>query len=382
MSRFVGLLVILAILGSTSPVSAYPKHTNQCNDNSIIYYFSNHGDIAWSTTRKNRVRESLETVEDALSYKGVKLISFTEGSGGVKLTIRDEPGGVNGSSECFFGAEVWLNGAPGVLPDKGHWQFTSRHEMLHLAGMSHGGDDDAMDGRLASNATCITTAQRTGFSQGSYPDSVNLDQDTASYANWLHENDLPYRQVSANIGFETGTKYWWKNNGTWSEVSSGGATGPGYLSFTATGNEFTSYVYQTSRVWHGNSNARNFRAKINYRESDLSANTKVRARIYAKKLKDDSTPASCDYDLGLSDPNNGFTLGGWVLISDSGMQNVNTTSWTALTSPWGDPDDHGHLDFADGFQLQIRAFGKSTPGGGGPNPSINFHLDNIRTERK
>ena len=74
------------------------------------------------------------------------------------------------------GASIWVNS--NYSDAKFYWRM-ARHEMLHLAGMEHGGKDDSMNSdNPASMATCIN--------HSTFRTVNNLDQDTAAYENWLH----------------------------------------------------------------------------------------------------------------------------------------------------------------------------------------------------
>ena len=339
--------------------AAYPQHPNNCNDRTLDWYFSSSS--LWTTTKKSQVRAAIKTLDDELSYNGTKLITQQEGGGvGVKVKIKDEPDtSMWGSAECNGNPSFWVNSNYSAAS---FYYHVGRHEMFHLAGAEHAGKNDSRNGdNPTTMATCI--------SPSTFRTTNSITQDDAAYMNWLH-NTLSNRQLHANIGFERGTTYWGKSNGTWSYQTSGGATGPGHVAFFASGSAYSSYIYQTVRLWTGDDNE-SVRAKINAKKPLSSYTTQARAALYKRTLTEGSTANSCHYPDGLDNLNSISITTGYVLEIRSSMTTLGSTSWTAVTSNWDNPPTN------DGYQYQIRAYGKSTTSSGGTG-SVRF--DNVRGE--
>lgn len=78
----------------------------------------------------------------------------------------------------------------------------------------------------------------------------------------------------------------------------------------------------------------------------------------------------CTYPDGLKNPNNVSVTALFVLLSGSAMTTVGT-SWTAITSDWINPET------VHGFELQVRAYGRSLNSSGG---TVSIRFDNVRGE--
>jgi len=120
----------------------------------------------------------------------------------------------------------------------------SAHEMGHVLGTSHTGDEDSFDnggGLVPIMATC----------QGVGDTDREFSQD--DYQQLLHKATTA-RHASANRGFEeagTTPAFWGKSGGSWSLVtnSSGAKAGDRYLEWTPASS--SSYVYQTTNYAAG-----------------------------------------------------------------------------------------------------------------------------------
>jgi len=172
--------------------SAYPDDVNNCNDSTLAWHFD--GSSAWNSSNKNSVRAAFNPIDNALDYDGTKLISITESSSGIKVGMKSMGQYSYGVSECTSGASVTINSD--FASSNAFLYKTARHEMLHLAGATHGGRYDSADGRAAATmSTCLSPT--------TYPGTNALEQDAAAYENFLHSS-LSNRQLHANIGFEQG----------------------------------------------------------------------------------------------------------------------------------------------------------------------------------
>jgi hypothetical protein len=354
----VSIIVMLALLGAGIPAMAYPQVTNNCSDDSLTWAFSQ--DPQWTTDKKNWVRAGIQTIDDALDYDGTRLVTQSEGGGGVLVKIAELGGTTNGTSEC--------QGDPTItIDDDGttkefHWRW-ARHEILHLAGADHGGRYDSFDGvTISSVSTCVTPLPATN----------QLEQDASGYENYLWSS-IGQRPLHANVGYEQGLKFWGKSGGgTTQEYSSGGATGPGYIGWVSTST--SAYIFQSIRAHNGTLVLREFRSKVNARSPAATYTTRVSGKLFRRTVDfSGSVPQNCVYPLGIDyDPNQQSpSLGGWILMSDTPFTLVGT-SWTAVTGPWTDPPTQ------DAYDFQIRFFGTAVHNSTGAYGQV--QLDNVRGE--
>lgn len=369
---FVLLAALIAIPLASSPAAAYPSDANNCNDRTLVYNFSNSGDISWSNTRRNWSREALTTLEEAIDAGGNSLLEITEDattSDSIDFRIDDAPPGIDGgftrgAAECnWFNASIWINGnmtSSNSLNNKARWQKVSQHEMGHLAGMEHSGNQDSLDALIPVMKTCGASSSFDTFN------GTTLAKDTTAYLNYLH-NPSGSRQFNANIGFEQGQRFWQTKNTTALLRQSGGVGGPQNLSVRGNKYLYNSYIFQGFRVWHGDETPK-YKAEGDVRESLSSNTTQVRTRMFMKKMIENSDPNPCNYPLGLDNIN--FTNSGdpapwgWVVTNQTNVVNLNGTAWQSApldTGTWTNPIDASpHLAYARGFNIQVRYYTKAT----------------------
>lgn len=348
------------VAGDLPSAGAYPQHPNNCNDSSMTWKFR--GSL-WNQQKKGWARSAINRIDDPLSYNGTKLVTVTEQSGSVDVLVKARNRDLNsfGGAECNGQATIWVNSQ--YTDPKFYWKVT-RHEMMHLAGAEHAGNEDSMNGdNIPTMATCVGVS--------SFRTVNEMSQDDAAYLNWLH-NALDNRQLHANMGFEQGFSYWGKINGTATIVNSGGATGPGHVSFLASGTVNSSYIYQTVRLWTGDDNE-SYRAKINAKTSNSGpfSTGQVRTAMYRKTMTENSGSNSCSYADDVDNANNPTVTGGYVYLAGTAVSST-STSWLPKTSGWTNPATE------DGYQLQIRSYAKGTQASTGIN--IPVLLDNVRGE--
>ncbi|HEY7704614.1 MAG TPA: hypothetical protein VID03_07275 [Acidimicrobiia bacterium] len=345
------------MVGIQPAANAYMQEPHICNAQTIQWKFSTDG--GWTDAKKGWVRAAINTLDNELDYDGTGLVSITESTSSTATLVRilNQPMAEYGGSDCFATPQAWVNSNFSAAK---FYYHVGRHEMFHLLGGSHSGLEDSRNGdNPATMATCIDW--------GNFSATNLLKQDDAAYLTWLHSS-IADRQLHANIGFERGFTYWGQTNGTATVLGTGGATGPGNVSFLASGTELNSYIYQTVRLWTGGDNA-SYRSRINVKSPSSTYTTKAMARLYRQTLAE-SGDNECSYANGLSNPNDATTVGGYVILSETSVATIGTT-WTALTGSWVNPAN------TDGLQLQIRAYGRSTNSSGINTPIL---FDNVRGE--
>jgi hypothetical protein len=308
------------------------------------------------------VRNSFKTIEHELNHNGSKFVTTTETPTG-NLTVNIISMGPNsyGFATCAGSRRIDINAD---FSASSFYFKVARHEMLHLSGQNHAGryDNNSHGNHPATMSTCIDASQ--------FGSANVLGQDEAAHLNW-NRNTLQFRQLHANVGFERTTTYWAATNGTLTPIGQGGATGPRYLLFNATGTEFSSYIHQSSRVWVGGSYGADYRAAMSVKRNSLSASGQASVRLYRATLTDGWPPNGCSYPH-VDNPNaQGLAIGGFVLVAQTPTQAVGT-SWATRTSPWVLPP------YADGYQFQIRAYGKAFSQDGSTS---SIHFDNVRGEQ-
>lgn len=354
------LLSTLVIVVSAPSARAYPQEDNDCIDSTITWHFET--DPLWTADGVDRrvwVRAALNELDDPRDWDGGDLIEVEEGTGGVEVQIQYDPGGHLGSSECEFlgGTTMWVNSTS--VDPKFYWQV-ARHEMFHLAGAEHAGKNDSRNNdNPPTMATCIAIS--------TFRTMNKMAQDDRAYLNWLH-SDLDYRQLHMNIGFSSDVGYWGATNGVMAWQSSGGSTGPGNVSFFATEDFNSSYMYQTTRLWTGDDNTA-YRARMAVKKAAASyTNTYAKVAVYNRDLNEFSD-SDCIYPDGLKAPNNDMIISSYVLLAESDILFA-TTSWQGVFTDFVNPFSY------DGHDFQVRAYGVATLNG---SPS-GIRFDNVRAE--
>ena len=362
-TRLAGLVtasaLVLALLAS--PAAAFPDSTNNCNDSTLSWHFNS--DSLWTSEKKTWVRAGFNTIDNALDDDGTKLVTLTEvTSGGISVDLQYLPASTtNGSSECDLGdADIWINSK---FTEAKTYYHVARHEMLHLAGAEHGGQNDSRNGDTPSTmATCfyVSTAR-----------SINsLDQDSAQYLQYLHGTlSSGYRDITANLGFEQGTSFWGVSGGTLNVYTPGGATGTTQAGFFPDEDDLEPYTFQTTRTWTGSETGVRYRVVMNAKRSAPDLSTEGEAQLYWRELSDGASNG-CSYPDGIDDPNTPpLTLTtSWSKKASTDLV-TQGNSWLTSSSPWytmSSPHD-GHE-----LQVRIRALVEG-------NHSI--RLDNVRIQR-
>jgi len=342
-----------------SPVDAatrvYPQDPNNCNDANMQWLFqTNSLWTAGGVDRRTWVRAAINTLDNALDYDGSKLVTVTELNTNVDVQIKDKPMNEYGSSECVVGASFWVNS--NYSTSRFYYQV-GRHEMMHLAGGEHGGNDDSFNGDdPPTMATCIDDS--------TFRSTNALAQDDAAYLNWLHSS-RDDRQLHANWGWEQGTSFWGRTGGTFDYKTSGGSLGPGYVGWLSPNS--SNYVYQTVAVHTGDDNE-SYQAVTAAKSSSSDYKTVANPALYRRTISHNGDN-SCSYADGVQNPNDYSVASGWIKVAEKGMTEVGT-SWVGLESAWVNPAN------ADGYEMQIRVYGAATHNVNGDAGYV--HLDNTR----
>lgn len=361
------IVVCFGFFALFSPIDraeAYSPGTFACNSATHNWKFGNVP--PGSEQKQGWVRNSFKTIEHELNHNGSKFVTTTETpSGNLTVNIIPLPDGLLGFATCVGSPRIDIHAD---FSASTFYFAIARHEMLHLSGQNHAGryDNNSHGNHPATMSTCLHNSLLVAPNV--------LGQDEAAHLNW-NRNTLQFRQLHANVGFERTTTYWAAVNGSISPIAQGGATGPRYVSFTATGTQFNSYIHQSSRVWVGGSYGPDYRAAMSVKRNSNSASGQASVRLYRATLTDG--PTACTY-LGfppyphVNNPNTqGLSIGGFMLVAETPTQAVGT-SWVTRTSPWVLPP------YADGYQFQIRAYGKAFNGDGSTS---SIHFDNVRGEQ-
>jgi len=212
----------------------------------------------------------------------------------------------------FCGATISLN--PTLLEVAVEMEHWARHEMGHLLGLEHTGDDDSFGGPAETMATCTSSAT-TGTS---------ASQD--DYGNITHKKgDLEPEIIHANAGFEQGTSFW----GT-SQVSSfytttsnpqDGLDAARFKPSAAGG-----YIYQTMN--YAAAGEKSIDARTNHRKtSSAETSGTVTLEILVRQVTYADNP-QCSYPTG-KNQNVRSSVGSWTVVRQEAA--TPTTSWAILT---------------------------------------------------
>jgi len=387
--RVLSLLVVASVLLASAPtgVSAYANQVYPaCISDPLAFdpIQIDPTDVVWSGARITLLQAGATQLSSELDFSGNQLVDVHRYNAAAdpigdrwQLAIRDlfDPAtGDDPFALTFRCGQIIHFDSNSALSDSQMFKRIFQHEALHGLGGLHAGREDSRnnnggDDGIPALATCLNDPESTSL----------LRHDDAAYLNFLH-NPILYEQMTANGGLENGTKYWSGKNGSLTHIPTGGELGPGYLSFTASGTATNSYVYQNVLLWHGTLGPRRYRTIYQVSESQSQNVTLTRPKLFARAVLQNPNPPvdPCSYVPGVLEPNNPTIVGGFVKLVEGPFTNVFGTNWDARTTAWRKTIHKPDLQNADGFEFQIRVYGKATSGGS----SVPIRFDDMRGERR
>lgn len=368
------VLVAGGVLAAPQAAHAYPQDIpnetdDWCDSASQTYTF----DPTWTTssariTARQWAREAIALWNGPLDYTGDQLLDVDESvAGTITVTIHDF-GADNpvGDATCTTstGPRIRINSR--IITDEDAVRTVAAHEMGHLLGLGHSGDEEAVEGRQPIMATCSTDPFGTGN---------HLSSDDESYVNWRY-SAAQYYQMNANYGFEQGTRRWTLAGGTWEELATGGAGGVKRIRHKTTNN--SSYIQQRVRVATGTDDHW-YRVVFQYKVESASATGFVKGIVYRARLSYAEDVNDCGFEDDLHLSSGGYentgnyddpSQAGFIAMVSTGDLAVNKTSWTRAESDWYDPLD------AEGYEFDIRVYSHAEVSG----VDQWVYLDNARAE--
>lgn len=304
-------LILGALFGAHDPAAAFPRPAFplHCGPN-VTWRFDGSN---WGASEKTAVRDGFDDWELALDYDGSRLVDLTEVSSSAEILVKkvDDPGGGGlGEASCFFGF-IELKS---TLSDT-DMKAVGRHEMGHIVGGSHTGDDDSFGGPVEAMATCLTATQRSqqGMSQDDY--GMVMHKDTS----------LSPEAIHANASFEQGTSWWGTSNAASFSTTTADAS-DGTTSARFRGNATSSYVYQTMN--YAASSGLSVDARTNIRKL-AGTDTGSMSMNILKKGVTYGPEGTCDYPTNKDQNNRTAVDSSWVVVRVETC--TPTTSWATCT---------------------------------------------------
>ena len=251
-------------------------------------------------------------------------------------------------------------------------EHTGAHEMLHLLGMSHGGNHDGFlrEADVAQvptkSSSCNTNAQLDSY-LGLSADDIGLLS--------FHHDPASEGQLVADSGFEFGYDVWERlDTPTFDRVNIAGASGQYRQKIKNNAYKFaTSYAQQKIGLLTGDDTYQfRGRAMVGRRSSSYDLDAGI--WLFGRTVEFDGNNI-CEYQdpqLNATNPNDPTPTytSNWV-IRKSVYANQLPTGWQPMQTPWWTAPAAGQIDLA------VRISGISESSGGA---STYYWLDNFSVE--
>ncbi|HEX8004776.1 MAG TPA: hypothetical protein VF519_18975 [Mycobacteriales bacterium] len=319
-------IVAAGVLAAPQPAQAYPQE--QLSDTCFSTYQTFTFDVSWQSYPNARqwAREAMALWEGPRDYDGSAFAVINESvAGSVTVKVHDFTGddaSLLGKAICNSSTSthstILISRA--ILGDEYKVRTTSAHEMGHLIGLGHSGEDQAVEDRRPIMSACGTKP----FSSGRM-----LSSDDEAYLNWVFST-APYRQLQANYGFEQGTRRWNVSGGVWEVVPTGGAGGPQRIRHRTA--SASTYLQQRVRVATGYDDHR-YRVVFHYKVEDTSYLGTIKGTSTARA----STTRRTRPATGTRSASAGSRTASTRARAASRRPATTTTTATAASSGWSRP---------------------------------------------